>query len=526
MKAQAIALCRVSSKDQTEGHSLDAQQASTQQAADELGVDLVKSWNIVQSTKKGKNFKRRDLEEMLRFCRRNKQVKYLLLDFANRFGREVEVMIYWKVRFNELGVELFFCSATQRHLNGDGQYAQLMRLLELHNSETENESRAATSMSRMKQRYQQGFYLSHPHAGYRKSETPGIHIPDKPRFDLLQKGSRLIISEQYTPKQAIKWMNDNGYRTSGGRPLDTNHYMEFITDRYYRGKIDIRSEGWPKDVDGLHTPMFSTREHNLLVAALTKRNPRVRYKHNPAFPMANLARHYECMHVGKYEKFSGHDFNRGKRPNGTPRKLLPVYDCRDCRRRIRREKLHAGLSEHLESLKFLPDEQSFKKALIRVWKQQRGSVAQHIATLQNNKQLLEEKIRGTASAYAIEPEGAIKASLKLVLEDYDAQLKQLNDDIRQAKDVDMESGEFVRFAIDFTANIRDRWWDLSWENHKRGEQVLFNGEIYADNSAIVHTPNLSSIYRLGTNKKALENASNAHLEELAGTAPASVSLFG
>ena len=48
--------------------------------------------------------------------------------------------------------------------------------------------------------------------------------------------------------------------------------------------------------------------------------------------------------------------------------------------------------------------------------------------------------------------------------------------------------------------------------------------MYADNSAKVHSPNLSSIYRLGTNKKALSNVDNAFVEELAGTAPASVSL--
>ena len=45
-----------------------------------------------------------------------------------------------------------------------------------------------------------------------------------------------------------------------------------------------------------------------------------------------------------------------------------------------------------------------------------------------------------------------------------------------------------------------------------------------NNSAIVHTPNLSSIYRLGTNKKALEDTSNAFMVELEGIAPSSASL--
>jgi len=38
--------------------------------------------------------------------------------------------------------------------------------------------------------------------------------------------------------------------------------------------------------------------------------------------------------------------------------------------------------------------------------------------------------------------------------------------------------------------------------------------------------NICSIYRLGANKKALSELDNAHLEELAGTTPASASVSG
>ena len=52
---------------------------------------------------------------------------------------------------------------------------------------------------------------------------------------------------------------------------------------------------------------------------------------------------------------------------------------------------------------------------------------------------------------------------------------------------------------------------------------MLNGKVYVDNFAKVHTPNLSTIYRLGANKKAPAFA-DAFLEELAGTAPASAGL--
>ncbi len=79
-------------------------------------------------------------------------------------------------------------------------------------------------------------------------------------------------------------------------------------------------------------------------------------------------------------------------------------------------------------------------------------------------------------------------------------------------------------ALEFTKKLKDKWWSTSFDERKGGEQILFNGEFYIDNSAKVHTPNLNTIYRLGTNKKALSDVDNAHLVELAGTAPASVGL--
>ncbi len=47
----------------------------------------------------------------------------------------------------------------------------------------------------------------------------------------------------------------------------------------------------------------------------------------------------------------------------------------------------------------------------------------------------------------------------------------------------------------------------------RSHIVGIDGKIYIDNSAKAHTPKLSTIYRLGTNKKALSKVDNALLVE-------------
>lgn len=526
MKPVGISLHRISSAGQSEGHSLEAQNSSTALMAESMGVEIIKVWSIVQSSKKGKNFSRKDLQEILAFAKQNRHVKYLFLDRVNRLMREMMAMIHYIVELDALGVKVVFCDSSQQYLNGGDQLSQLMLIIEAFKAEQENNERAQTTIARMKARYSAGYYLSHPHAGYKKSDTPGIHLPDELRFSLLQKGSRLIIYEQYTLPQAVRWMNENGYRTIGGKKLDVNHYTEFIADRYYCGIIDIKKEGPLDDIQGakgLHQRMFSEREHELLVGIITKRNPRIRQQHNPEFPVGNLMRHYECMDIGKYEKFTGFYKNRGKRPNGKQRNKLPVYRCRDCRKEISRGKLHDGTVEHLHDLELVPSEKDFREALVRVWRRQRGSVTQRLNVLETNKASLEQKIKETAAAYAQEQEGGAKNALKLLLDDYDNELKRVRAEITTTRDVELESEDFVKFAMGFAENLKNNWWELSWDNRKRGEQILFNGKIYADNSAKVHTPALSSIYRLGTNKKDLGEVSLSNMVELRGIAPRSES---
>lgn len=524
MREQGISSHRISSAGQSEGHSLEAQNSSTTHMAESMNVEIVRSWSIVQSSNKGKNIKRKDLQEILAYCKGHRRVKYLFLDRVNRLMREMMAMVHYIVELEAMGVKVMFCDPTQQYLNGNDQLSRLMLIIEGFKAEQENKERAETTVSRMKSRYAAGYYLSHPHAGYMKSETPGIHIPDAVRFEILQKGSRLIVHKQYTVQQAVRWMNDNGYSTVGGKRLDVGHYIEFIVDRYYCGKIDIRSEGWPKDVDGLHEPMFSTREHKMLTAAINNRNPRLRRQHNPDFPLANLLRHAECEGLGGYEKFAGIWRNSGKRPSGKQRALKPVYDCRDCRKRISKERAHKAFSDYLGSLQLLPTEKAFKEALVRVWRRQRGSVTSRTNTLRLNKESLKRKVKVATASYIAETDESIKQNIRTLLSDYDARLKEIESDIFSATNVDIESEGFVRFALEHTAKIRDKWWSLSFEKMKGGEQILFNGKIYVDNFGKVRPLHLSSIYRLGTNKKALSKVDNAHLVELPVTATGSASL--
>jgi len=196
-----------------------------------------------------------------------------------------------------------------------------------------------------------------------------------------------------------------------------------------------------------------------------------------------------------------------------------TYRCRSCKKSFAKNRLNDGVDDYMSDLEFLPEQATFKKALIKVWRNQRGSVVQRISALEANRQSVEADSRKTAQEYTKEPEGAAKNALRLLLEDYDNKLIAIKKDIEDTRNIDLESDEFVKFAIEFTENIKEKWWSISQDERKGGEQVLFNGEFYVDSSAKVHTPKLSSIYRLGTNKKDPEGSNFNNMVELARFCP-------
>ena len=66
MNNKALALCRVSTvKQGIEGTSLEAQEQRVYDAAARFDAEIVRFWGIKQSSRKGKNYQRKDLLEML-----------------------------------------------------------------------------------------------------------------------------------------------------------------------------------------------------------------------------------------------------------------------------------------------------------------------------------------------------------------------------------------------------------------------------------------------------------------------------
>ena len=148
MKQLAITNCRVSSDEQLNNNSLNRQQASVLAAAKRLNVEIPKDgqWSGSVSSKQGNNYARKDIKEMLQYCKKHPRVKYLIVDEPDRFMRSIDEAFYWEVEFREqVGVKVYY--ACDEELNSDQLTAKLLRFTKYLTAEGSNIERQKKSIA-------------------------------------------------------------------------------------------------------------------------------------------------------------------------------------------------------------------------------------------------------------------------------------------------------------------------------------------------------------------------------------------
>jgi hypothetical protein len=529
MPIEAIAIKRVSSKRQEDGHSLESQDGNIEKVAVEKATKIVKSWTITKSRRKGKEIKKKDLEEALEYCKRHKNIKFFYFDRLNRFMREVDMFYYYIVAFKIAGVTVWFCSPDQQDLNGDDQISQLKRFLYAYEAENDNRERSQTIIIKMKSRYQQGYWPSNSHQGYVKGKIKAIHEPDQVRSNQLQQSAMKILSREFTVSETHKWLDHIGYRTPPtaecpkGNRLKIDKFKELMCCIYYAGIVEI-----PKweifGVPGLHYPLWTLSQHYELVAIVkgqTAKHKMGRH-HNADYPMANLLRTSDC---NKSTTVSGFLHKNGKPSH----KGIEKYCCKSCRKTYRRDDIHNQIDECIARLD-LSDKARDRLALCleKIRRSNQQSNLDIAQKLEDSKESLVCTIPNLIIALSDPTNAVIKADILDQLGATKVKIAELEQRIHEARDIDHDLVDFIQFSLKYVSDIKDNWWKLNWEDKERCEQVLFPGGLHINSDGKISHPQKSQIFTLlkpSINKKEPAFEADSHLVELRGIAPRSARLL-
>ena len=499
MKYYGIALCRVSTPQQRiEGNSLSAQQVRIHKVATEkFDCEIVKTWSLDISSRKGKNYKRKDLKEMLQYCKEKKNIKYLFVDEHDRYMRSVDEYYYWKGEFNfGAGVTLVIAAKPELALNPNSA-SLAMEFFGVWQGEVSNEERITKTTDKMQARIAAGYYPGKTRTCYQTTKTPGLHAPLEPQWSLMREAMHKIIYGNYSLLQALEWLNDHDFTMSLGGKLDMHKLKAKLTDPYYAGIVTFSN--WSVQGQGLHKAMITKSEHEKLkeiVCGVKKKF--IKQKNNLNFQMTNIVECLECSGKNeKYPRFVGY-----KNHNGTQkldkRVFYERYMCRSCKKGLPKSDLHEQMSEILDGLK---TDDSTRKEMIQameiVW-QKNNADKESVNTNRSTKleALKKEKnnlVRTMGSNPALADDIAESVLLiKSEIETLEAQLDEpavSNDNF----------GEFVEYALNYVDDLNAKWWDLTPDRRDLCKQLTFPGGIFVDSEKKVSTPRVSAVYRSNLN---------------------------
>ena len=530
-KIKAIALCRVSTMGQMLDGNLEPQEERIVKAEKILNVEIVKWWKLAISSRKGKNAKRKDLREMLEYCKRYKSVRYLIVDEVDRFMRSINEYYWWKMEFQNAGVRLIL--ANRPDIDPDDDRAVFDELIDVYRAEQSNNERIHKTAPKMMAKIRAGYYPSNPHTGYKKTAVKGFHEPDEPNWSAMKNAFIGMIEGRLDVTSGLKEATLLGLRTKnygpksvGGKPIDMYRWKNLMKDPYYCGVVKMSD--WPEiNENGLHEKMITPEQHKILVALANNRGKKfIVNRNNPLVPLSNEMECYDCLQAKKtYPRLVGYRHNNGKNRKSGETRFYYRYRCRSCSHGIRQEELHKELSMRLESL-ILTDEQreKLKVHFKKVWFQHIKNLNEKALIAEGHLTNLKTKMSDLIMSLAQNPD--LKNDIRIEIDKLKEQINEAEQKANESKEFEKDLIEFTTFALDYVDNWKKQWWLLDKDTMRKCKQILFPAGFSLTHDKKVYTPETSLVYSFGTTKKAPEDANFTGLEGPVGLEPTTPCLKG
>src|ERR1035438_630423 len=164
----AVIYCRVSSKEQIEGTSLESQEASCRDFALSKGMRVLKVF--LEQGESAKFADRTQLLQLIEFCRQSRdqdKVDTLLVWKIDRFARNVADHYSIKTTLLKYGVRV---ASVTEPIDSDPT-GKLMEGVLASVAQFDNDVRAMRTVQGMRRRIQDGIWPRKPPLGYRTSVT-------------------------------------------------------------------------------------------------------------------------------------------------------------------------------------------------------------------------------------------------------------------------------------------------------------------------------------------------------------------
>lgn len=265
----AVIFNRVSTKEQSEGYSLEAQEKLNRSYADKYGLEVRKSYSISESA--SKSTQRKVFQEMMDYVNKN-NIPNIISEKVDRFSRRIKeaaVIHEWLaedenrfIHFSKEGLIVNKNSKSHEKfiLNVKVSVAQFYA-----DNLSEEVKKGQT------EKVEQGWYPAQAKLGYRTIEKNGhrVPIPDETVSPLVQKALELFATGNYSVQKLAATMYQEGLRSKKGYKVSPGRIYELLTDPFYYGPFYW---GNKLHTNFKHTPLITKEVYDKNQSLLKRKN--------------------------------------------------------------------------------------------------------------------------------------------------------------------------------------------------------------------------------------------------------------
>ena len=245
---KAIILARVSTREQEEGHSIDAQVDRLVQYCERKELEVIKIFKITESSTRGK---RKEFHEMIEFAKSQKEKVAVVADAVDRFQRGFKESVMADELLRAQKIELHFMRENMV-LNENSRSNEIMQWdYAVMGAKTYvlNISENVRRSNEFKLR--NGQWTTKAPVGYLNIEDELTEkktiIVDPVRSPLVKKAFEMYATGTYSILGITKWLKEHGLtnNTPSGKPLSKSGVHKMLTNSFYYGIMVVKGEEYP-----------------------------------------------------------------------------------------------------------------------------------------------------------------------------------------------------------------------------------------------------------------------------------------
>lgn len=242
--SKAVILVRVSSREQEEGYSIDAQKHRLENYCARRDIEVLKTFEIVESSTRGD---RNKFMELVKFAGSQKQVVAIVADKVDRVQRSFREYPLLDDLIQRGKIELHFNTENYVIHKGSMSQERLMWSMGVIMAQSYVDSMKDNIRRSFDQKIRMGEYVSKAPIGYlnkRDEHDRSIIVIDTERAPLVIKLFQEYTTGLYTLSQMVDKAKAWGLRNNSKQksPIQRSHLYSLLNNPFYYGEMKIKGE--------------------------------------------------------------------------------------------------------------------------------------------------------------------------------------------------------------------------------------------------------------------------------------------